>query len=230
MDLPDSPELKKQSKNVNRASAKSTSEVISDILKLNPTAAADTRQLELEDALDDARGIVVEDQDSIGSMRLPAGWEENLSSPSRRIGTSRLRLFSAPDQVTHLYYWDAAIPMKKDAYQSFCTTTTNGVHLLKSEEIPKLSQTLKQLFALCAYLHEDLILLSAKTEELNGKRVLVLQCKAKDSTDEILAMYWDASDSTEDRRIQSIAYRSPHAGYWQNLSAAKMCFDSITWR
>jgi hypothetical protein len=199
------------------------------ILKLDPSGG-DPRALELEDAIDDAAGIKIEDQDTIRSIRLPAGWLEDLSSQSRQMGNSRMHLFTSPDHETHIYYWDAAVPITKESYLAFCEVTANGAHLLKSAEIPKLSQTLRQLFVLTANVHDDLILLSAKTKELNGKRVLVLQSKVKGTGTEILSFYWDAGKFAGDARIQMIAFQGAGKSFSHNLSAAQKCFSSIEWR
>ena len=199
------------------------------ILKLDPSGG-DPRALELEDAIDDAAGIKIEDQDTIRSIRLPAGWLEDLSSQSRQMGNSRMHLFTSPDHETHIYYWDAAVLISKESYIAFCEVTANGAHLLKSEEIPKLSQTFRQLFVLTANLHDDLVLLSAKTKALNGKRVLVLQSKVKGTDSEILSFYWDAAKSAGDARIQMIAFQGSGKSFSHNLSAAQKCFYSIEWR
>jgi len=71
-------------------------------------------------------------------------------------------------------------------------------------------------------------MIAARTEDFNGKRVLVVEGRDTKSEDDIYAILVDADGSG--RVIQEIYYQAPNEIYPKYLREAKSALKSIQWK
>lgn len=161
----------------------------------------------------------------IAEMTLPTGWEE--APPYRFTGGIGTRSFrnihppEAPNAILGFYY--RGLPINEEAGKSFHDILQRPPHVLTQEEFKSLSEVLRDKAQA-----EDFISYVARTEDWNGKRVLVVEGRYAEIQEDTIELFVDAR--RDGRVIQEIYFQAPKDVYLKYAKAARGAMKSIQWR
>src|ERR1700733_11103789 len=111
----------------------------------------------------------------IERLTLPDGWSEDLSVKRAKIGSRSSRQFhpkETSEARLHLFY--RGFPISASEGKCFASVLSSSPHTLLSSEIKALAAVLGQRANSASFM-----ILSLRTEDLNGRRVLVLEGRYK---------------------------------------------------
>jgi hypothetical protein len=156
----------------------------------------------------------------IESMNVPTGWVKR-GKVSLRAGAGLVEYNPVGQENVRLKSFYRGNSVSDEAASAFKDCLNKPPHLLKPEELKGLSEILRDK----AYDFKG----SAKTEDLNGKRVLVLEGRYSDEKHTSTQTIYVDSDGTGSA-IQEIAYTASGKDYTANLVKAQKAFKSIVWK
>jgi hypothetical protein len=160
----------------------------------------------------------------IAEMTLPVGWVE--APPYRFRGGVGMRSFrkvyppEAPQVVLGFYY--RGLPTTEESARGFHAILSEPPHALRHPELNALAEVLRDKAH-----REDFAARTVRTEDVNGKRVLVVQGTYTIIQEDCLEIFVDAR--RDGAVIQEIFFQAPTAEFRQYLPAAKRAFQSIIW-
>jgi len=161
----------------------------------------------------------------IAEMSLPKGWIEG--APYRfsgGIGTRSFREIHPPDDPNAmLCFYYRGLPISQEGGQKFHDVLSKPPHDLSPEELKSLSEVLRDKAK-----PEDFTRKSARTEERNGKRVLIVEGRYPGIQENTSEIFVDASG--DGRVVQEIYYQAPEAVYSKYAQAAEDSMHSIKWK
>jgi len=167
----------------------------------------------------------IAEQGQVASMDLPEGWTEAAAEHSKfGIGSRSMREFH-PDgnSEVKLGFFYRGLKISSEGGQAFRSLLQSSPHQLSTEEIATIRETLQE-----AANPEYFSLQSAKTEQWNGKQVLIVRGVYKKSQNEIYDIFVDTDGTGQS--IQEIFYQAPKDQYLRFLNNAKSAMKSIIWR
>ncbi len=169
----------------------------------------------------------VKDHGQINSMDLPAGWNLKPSEGNPGIGTRSYQEASPknnPDVSLSFFYRGLPVPAQDGT--NFKNVLEQKPHELSADELRSLSNVLSQKTPL------DSDQFKLRTEELNGKNVLVVEGSYPASRDaaaqQIHELYVNASG--DGRAVQEIFYQAPADAYGKYSDQALNALKSIKWK
>ncbi len=168
----------------------------------------------------------VENHGQIDSMSFPEGWVAGKPQENPGIGTRSYREVyrqDHPDTVVGFFY--RGLPIGDEAALNFRDLLSKPSHTLSEQE----KQSIREVLATKTPVGSDQFAFStARVEDLNGKKVLVVEGQYTKSGDKIRAVYVDADGSG--RVVQEIYYQSPKDEYDVYWKEAQRAFQSIDWK
>lgn len=173
---------------------------------------------------------IVEDTGLIRRLVLPSGWVEQAHDFFRAKEERLLRIFGIQDRRVALRLSTIGSLVDQQSHNSLVMLLGKPPHLLHHDELPALSEVTRPLVATVNEQGKMLVLLSAKTFDVNGKRVLFVDGTYKGTDCHFLAMYWNASMWPSDPRVQHITFEARGADYLANLSKVKVALKTIQWK
>jgi hypothetical protein len=161
---------------------------------------------------------------AVRSMRLPTGWSwgERRNSGSQLNSYQELYLRANPEVTIWFFYRGSRI--SQDATKAFHHILSLPDHLLTKTEIGSISEILKDKSD-----SQSFDLLIAKTAEINGRKILIIEGRYKETQLDRYHIYLDADSNGRGGVIQEIFYQAPKAEYFRHLSEARTAFSSIEW-
>jgi hypothetical protein len=160
----------------------------------------------------------------IDRLVLPEDWHENWDVKYANIGSRSSRQFypkDAPDVKLHLFY--RGFPISAAEGASFALTLIQPPHALLPSEIKTLAVVLGQRAN-----SDKFTILSLRTEDLNGRRVLVLEGRYKDNKLDIYEIFVDADGTGQ--AVQEIYLLAPKDQYLLYLQKVKALLQTIQWK
>jgi hypothetical protein len=160
----------------------------------------------------------------VRSMRLPSGWSwgDRRNSGSQLNSYQELYLRENPEVTIWFFYRGNRI--SEGATKAFQRILQAPDHLLTKTEIGSISEILKdQSDSKCF----DLLI--AKTADVSGCRILIIEGRYKETQLDRYHIYLDADSRDRGGVIQEIFYQAPKADYFRHLAEARAAFNSIQW-
>ncbi len=166
-------------------------------------------------------------QGQIAEMTLPNGWEEGRIQGAVS-GTSSYREFTpAGERDAKLIFFYRGRRMSKDASDAFLNVLKQPAHMMKEDEAKTLfNPPLKEILRDKA-IPGGFNLESAKTEVINGKKVLVIEGTFPGIQERTRAMYIDADGTGS--AVQEVYYQAPKDKFMKHQPSVNASFKSIKW-
>lgn len=168
--------------------------------------------------------ITVRDVGQVMSMTLPKSWEEGkpVSMPGNAF-FKEVHLKQNADVSLCFYYRGQRASIQGS--EAFSAVLAKPDHVLTPAEFKSVSEIARNKDA------KDFSLLNARTETINGKRVLVVEGRFKEKQIDTMSMYVEAEANKQSGSvIQEIYYQAPKNDYVAHLKEAKDAFKSIIWK
>jgi hypothetical protein len=160
----------------------------------------------------------------ISNMKEPAGWVPG--KPVLRLGY--IEYHPSSDELTKLYTFDRGRRLDPDDAKALATALYSyGPHTLKAEELAGLQ---KHGILRDKGPDSQFVPLMAKTEDINGRRVLVLEGSFKAENLHVRTTYIDADVKRDGSVIQELTYQAPEPVYYNHLPEARKAIQSIVWK
>ncbi len=159
-------------------------------------------------------------------MVFPEGWVEGPREKNPGIGARSFReVHPEASPKTMLCFFYRGLPISDNGAANFRSVLEKPPHELTADEIKSLKEVLKMKTPIESAQFQ---IASARTEVLNGKKVLIVEGSYPEAGEQIYEIYIDADGSGE--VIQEIYFQAPQADYEQYLPAAQEAIRSIVWR
>lgn|SRR5262249_5027466 len=160
----------------------------------------------------------------IASMDLPAGWVEGPARTYTGAGTRSFRAFHSPDiPEAKLCFYYRGLPVQPESAQTFREVLGKPPHMLDESEISALSEVLRDRGNSEQFQMRDI-----RTEDLNGRRVLVVEGTYDKIQQDTYALCIDADGSG--RFVQEIYYLAPFIDFVSFKAEADEAIKSIAWK
>ncbi len=167
----------------------------------------------------------VKNHGQIAEMTLPKGWVGGAPYKfSGGIGTRSFREVhpaDAPNAMLCFYY--RGLPISADGGKAFHDLLQKPPHALTEDELKSLSEVLRDKAR-----PEDFKVSSVRTQDWNGRRVLVVEGRYPGIQEDTTEIFVDASG--DGRAVQEIYYQAPTDVYAKYATAAKDSMKSIDWK
>jgi hypothetical protein len=167
--------------------------------------------------------IEVRNHGQIDCIILPAGWTEG-KPRNNVVGNSSMRHFhpDSEQRVTIcMYYRGRAV--NKQAAEDFRSLIKQPARKLSHNEIESIATIIRDKAD-----PADFILKTAKTEDFNGRRVLIVEGRYKEIEHDTICLYVDADGSG--KFVQEIFYQAPVTNYGPFENEALKALNSIKWK
>ena len=172
----------------------------------------------------DALGAQIEDHGQIGSMSFAQGWSKGeLATFDGQGGKSWLEVKADVDPRASVCFYYRGLRESITVGQNFRNILDRLPHMLMPVEIKSLSAVLRGKENA-----QEFKMIAARTEDFNGKRVLIVEGRDTKSQDCMYVILVDADGSG--RVIQEIYYQAPQEIYPKYLREAKAALNSIQWK
>jgi len=169
--------------------------------------------------------VEIRNKGQIADMTFPKNWKEGTTEPYTGIGHrsyNEVQLAGDKDVAVSFFY--RGFPLRDDKQaQAFHDTLGKSPHTLSSAEL----QSMKEVLGDKAN-PNDFNMLSARTEALNGKNVLIVEGRYKTLQQDAYHMFVDSDGSG--KNVQEVFYQAPKDKYFAHLKEAKTAFGSIKWK
>lgn len=166
----------------------------------------------------------VRNRGQIAEMTLPEGWVE--APPvvfSGGQGMKSRRVIHPPDlPAVRLTFFYRGLPMNRRAGQAFLKVLQQPPHDISDEEWNSLTVLLRDRDP------EEFTRFTARTEDWNGRRVLVVEGRYLELQEDNLEIFVDAVG--DGRTVQEILYQAPKDLYNRYLRGAETALKSIKWK
>ncbi len=160
----------------------------------------------------------------ISNMAMPAGWVPG-EQIDNFVGNSSYKQFHpATDKNVRLSFYYRGRRTTAASGQRFHALLKEPCHLLSRKEIDTLAEIIRDKSN-----QADFRMQSARTEDINGKRVLVIEGRYNEIEQDCRSMFVDADASTG-TVVQEISYQAPKASFYRYYGQAKGAMDSIQWK
>ena len=159
----------------------------------------------------------------IDRIELPKGWQRE-DVPQGDIGSRSLVQFTTPEAPdARIAFFYRGLPIDAQDATLFHDTLEKPPHHLTPTEIKSLRAVLRERANPDAFKT-----LAAYTEDLNGKRVLVVQGRYSETQQDLYEVLLDASG--DGKAVQEMYFQAPKTQYDRYLSDAKKTFQSVQWK
>ena len=159
----------------------------------------------------------------IARMQMPATWKESAKEESKVAGSS-YREFTAdgkPDSKFCFFYRGRR--MSEASSKAFHDLLSKPAHVLSSAELKSIGEVLDAKADASVF-----NTLSARTEDLNGKSVLIVEGRYREKQVDTYAVFVD-SDGTGSA-VQEMFYQAPKADFMARLKEAKESLKTVRWK
>ena len=169
-------------------------------------------------------GPKVLDRGQISSMTMPAGFEKGRQVGGTFANDNFQEYHLGTNANVKFYFEYRGRRMGAESSKVFHETLERPAHSLTPQEI----ESLHQVLGANRTNKEDFKINSAKTEDLNGKRVLTIEGRYPQHGLSARTVFVD-SDGTGSA-VQEITFQAPTAEFFKNTSASLNALKSIKWK
>ncbi len=162
-------------------------------------------------------------QGQISDIVLPEGWKAVAQADNVQGNSVYNDYRPTSDSSVRISFFYRGRVTSRTAGARFHALLQEPNHILSSKEIESLKETLRDKG------NNGFSVLSARTDDLNGKRVLIVEGRYDEIQQDNRSIYIDA-DGTTGRVVQEIYYQAPRDSYLRYLKQAKESMNSIRWR
>lgn len=180
-----------------------------------------TRAEQRAAAMNSPDSIVVS-KGRINSMVLPAGWAPGVVD--KKGSADLFEEFHHPDTpsaVLAFYYRGRRLP--NEVGRSFVEILERDPHVLSLKEIDSIKRVLRDKQD-----PADFSMMTARTEAIGGKKVLLVEGRYKESQQDTLEIFID-SDGTG-TAVQEVFFQAPKDEYRKQMQAIRKSFATIEWK
>jgi len=168
----------------------------------------------------------IENKGQIERMVFPKGWIVGDPEKNPGIGTqSYQEVYRLDNHDTSVGFFYRGLPVDDGSAVNFRALLDQPPHALSADELHSLQRIIG---AKTPSDSPKFTMTSAKTEDLNGKKVLVVEGSYPESGDHIRAIYIDADGSG--RFVQEVQYQAPKAEYQKHMKEVQSALKSIEWK
>lgn len=171
-----------------------------------------------------ASGIEVIDRGQISSMSMPAGFEKGKAVGGTFANNSFQEYHLSSNANVKFYFEYRGQRMGAESSRAFHETLERPPHVLAPQEL----ESLHQVLGANRSNKEDFKINSARTEDLNGKRVLTIEGRYPHHGLSARTVFVD-SDGTGSA-VQEITFQAPTAEFFKNTAASLNALKSIKWK
>lgn len=159
----------------------------------------------------------------VDALKLPPGWKEGQATKPAG-GSSSLREFHLPgNREVKLCFFYRGTRVSEAVGKDFQKVIEQAPHILKPAEVESLKEILREKAN-----PQSFKTLIAKTEDIDGKRVLLIEGSHAGSQIETRSIFVD-TDGTG-TAIQEIFFQAPKPEYTKHLPVATAALKSIRWK
>jgi len=171
-------------------------------------------------------GTEIVDDGQVDSMLFPKGWVAGEPAENPGIGSRWFReVYRQDSPDTSICFFYRGLPVADGPAAAFKAVLDGPPHTLSESELQSLPRILEHKTPLDSELFK---LSSARTEEWNGKMVLIVEGQYTESDDQIFEIYVDADGSG--RFVQEIFYQAPSEQFRQFRAEAQKALQSVKWK
>lgn len=168
------------------------------------------------------KGMELEDQGQIDKMTLPQGWVDGKLPPGATT-SGTLKLFSPPDDPDARFgFFYRGQRMSDGSSAAFKRVLEKPAHVLTASEIKDLKEVMRDKDP------ASFKTLVVRTEDLNGKRVLIVEGNYTGFNHDAYSMYID-SDGTGSA-VQEVWFEAAKPSYMKRLKSVKDSLATIKWK
>lgn len=171
-----------------------------------------------------ASGIQVIDRGQISSMSMPAGFEKGKAVGGTYANDSFQEYHLSSNANVKFYFEYRGRRMGTESSKVFHDTLEKPPHTLAPQEI----ESLHQVLGANRSNKDDFKINSARTEDLNGKRVLTIEGRYPHHGLSARTVFVD-SDGTGSA-VQEITFQAPTAEFFKNTAVSLNALKSIKWK
>jgi hypothetical protein len=168
--------------------------------------------------------VLVEDHGQVEKITLPAKWREEEVNPRSSMDIVTLRKFCPPESSdVQLCFYYRGMPMGEPASEKFQSVLSGQARQLEIEDIRTAEGALGSLSN-----PEEFVIASARTEELNGKRVMRLEGNWRQIQYDTIHILLDADGTGAE--VQEIYYAAPSTLFNRYVQEIEKSLNSIVWK
>jgi len=169
--------------------------------------------------------VEIKNQGQIESMVLPVGWKKaDQAATVNTIGGRSLIEWHPPDNSdVRLSIFYRGLPVGSEASAAFRSVLKKPAHELSKEEVAALSGILRERADDKAFNLEQ-----AKTVQLNGKIVVVIEGEYRETGSKLKELLVDADGTGA--AVQEVYYQAPGGSYKDYEEQSARSFASIKWK
>jgi hypothetical protein len=167
-------------------------------------------------------GVVARGQ--IARMVLPSGFERGESKArdqNSQVSYEEFHPADAPDAMLCFFY--RGHKMSAGGAEAFKDALAKPAHILSQAELQSLSEVLRDKAK-----SADFNILSARTEDLKGKRVMLIEGRYRSNQEDVTSMLIDASG--DGRSVQEVFFQAPKQEYTKHIGGVRQALKSIEWK
>ncbi|HEY9731161.1 MAG TPA: hypothetical protein V6C89_04580 [Drouetiella sp.] len=165
---------------------------------------------------------MIENQGQIRSMELPPTWQLLDSHVPAAASPSYVRFGPVNVPQVELIIYHAQRPLPREVQESLQSILAAKENLLTKSQIDSLSVMLRE-----ASLQGAFNFLSARSQDWNGKKVILVEGRWNDTQQDRFWMF--IPDSAECESVQEVWFQAPVAQYPAHLKQARQAINSIRW-
>lgn len=165
----------------------------------------------------------VTDRGQISRMRLPQGWLPNQKQEGVVGNSSYIDYCSPASKEIKLSFFYRGRPVSAASAETFHELLNKPAHTLTPAEIKSIGEIMRDRKN-----PADFQMLSARTEVLNGKKVLVVEGRYNEIQQDTYAVFVDADG--KGKAVQEIYFQAPKADYMKHSKEAKDSIKTIEWK
>jgi len=171
-------------------------------------------------------GTTIVDDGQVDSMVFPLGWVAGEPAENPGIGSRWFReVYREDSPETSICFFYRGLPVADGPAEAFRSVLSRPAHSLSEDELKSLTRILEHKTPLESDLFK---LTSARTEDWNGKTVMIVEGEYKESDDRIFEIYVDADGSG--RFVQEIFYQAPSEQFLKFADEAQSALLSVKWK
>lgn len=165
----------------------------------------------------------IKDHGQIRRLTGPAGWEAGQPPTGREHGPSYRELHPAGDKDCQLGFYYRGKRCSEAGAKAFKDVLDKPAHELTPAELRSVREIVRDKANT-----EDFEVKSAKTEELNGKKTMILEGRYKQNQNDARHLFIDADGTGSS--VQEIFFQAPKDKYPKYAPAAEQSIKSIQWK
>lgn len=157
-------------------------------------------------------------------IALPKGWTHSRTKERTETSTENYVLYNPREDASVMFwYYFRGTPVNHRTAQNFRKILAEPAHSLSPKELSSISMVMRDKAKV-----ENFRTLFARTREMNGKMVLVVEGRYVSDEQDAITIYIDADGSGQ--TVEELHYRAPKEHYMCYLRAIKSAFQSIVWK